>query len=55
MAYVKKKESKCPRCDGKGKDPHKRDCELCDGKGKLVHLNVGDNEVVVKDKAKFVG
>lgn len=55
MAYVKQSESDCPRCDGTGKDPHDRDCELCDGKGQLVHLNVGDNEVVVKDKATFRG
>jgi RecJ-like exonuclease len=55
MTYVKKKESDCPRCDGKGKDKHDKDCELCSGKGKLVHLSVGDNEVVVKDSAKFVG
>lgn len=55
MAYAKKKESECPRCDGTGKDAKDRDCDLCEGKGKLVHLNVGDTEVVVKDKAKFVG
>jgi len=55
MAYVEKKESTCPRCDGGGKDPKDKDCELCDGKGKLIHLNVGDNEVIVKDSAKFVG
>ena len=55
MAYVKTKESECPRCDGKGKDPHDRDCELCDGKGILKHLNIGDNEVIVKDKALFKG
>lgn len=55
MAYVKKEKSGCPRCDGKGKDPEDRVCELCDGTGQLTHLKVGDNEIVVKDKALFRG
>ena len=55
MAFIKKKESDCPRCDGKGKDSRDKECELCEGKGKLDHLCVGDNEIVVKDKALFRG
>lgn len=55
MAYVRKTKSECPRCDGTGKDSHDNDCDLCEGEGKLIHLNVGDNEVTVKDSAKFVG
>lgn len=55
MSFIKKKESDCPRCDGKGKDPKDRVCELCNGEGKLDHLCVGDNEILVKDKAVFRG
>ncbi|MCK5318781.1 MAG: hypothetical protein KAJ55_12765 [Anaerolineales bacterium] len=55
MSYVKKKKSDCPRCDGEGKDPQDKECILCEGKGKLQHLSVGDNEIIVKDKATFRG
>jgi DnaJ-class molecular chaperone len=55
MTYIKKKKSDCPRCDGRGKDPEDNDCELCEGKGQLTHLKVGDNEIIVKDRALFRG
>jgi DnaJ-class molecular chaperone len=55
MSYIKKKNSDCPRCDGKGKDPQDKVCELCEGKGQLIHLKVGDNEIIVKDGALFRG
>lgn len=45
----------CPRCLGEKKEADGSLCKLCDGKGGLESLTVGDNEIVVKDKARFVG
>jgi len=45
----------CTRCAGKKKEADGSICKLCDGKGELQTILIGDNEVVVKDKARFVG
>lgn len=51
---VERHIKQCPRCLGEGKEEGE-DCPLCKGKGGLESITVGDNEIVVKDKARFVG
>lgn len=49
-------EKQCPRCRGKGKEADGyQDCTLCDGKKKVTFTRIGDNEIINKKKARFVG
>lgn len=45
----------CPKCKGKRKAADGSICETCDGAGQLPKVKSFDNEVRVKDSAKFVG
>ena len=45
----------CPRCLGEKKEPDGSKCKLCEGKCGLDSISVGDTEIIVKDKAHFVG
>ena len=44
-----------PRCAGEKKAADGSMCETCDGEGQLPKVKSFDNEVKVKDGAKFVG
>ncbi len=45
----------CPKCEGKKKAPDGSICGTCEGQGQLPKIRSHDNEVKVKDSAKFVG
>ena len=52
---VESGEKQCPRCKGKKVEADGSNCTLCDGKGKVSFTRVGDNEIINKKKARFVG
>lgn len=45
----------CPKCEGRKKSPDGSICGTCEGAGQLPKVKSFDNEVKVKDSAKFVG
>ncbi len=45
----------CPKCEGKKKAANGSICGTCEGQGQLPKIRSHDNEVKVKDSAKFVG
>ena len=49
-------EKRCPRCKGTGTESDNvQDCTLCDGKKKVTFTKIGDNEIINRKKARFVG
>jgi len=51
---VERSIKQCPRCLGE-KKIEGEDCPLCKGTGGVESISIGDNEIVVQDKARFVG